>query len=238
LHDHRPLDRVRADRRLRQVARRVRHLRAADRPGSAEVLRVRRGLHAECSVREPGERGQTARLPGPAGDPEGAAEPRGDRGRGGARPEDASDGGAVGGVPQGARVLHHPGPGLPQEGGRSVLHRAERHPPGLDQPGAGREADAGDRVGLGQGMSVALQARVRAPGRRRRPGGGLTPWLFALPALLVYVIFLVYPALSSLWFSFTDWDGLSPDYTVVGLENYRALAADPVVATALRNNVL
>ena len=41
--------------------------------------------------------------------------------------------------------------------------------------------------------------------RRRRPKyGGIHAWLFALPALAVYVIFLVYPALTSLWFSFTD----------------------------------
>ena len=52
--------------------------------------------------------------------------------------------------------------------------------------------------------------------RRRRKYGGLNAWLFALPALAVYLIFLVYPALSSLWFSFTDWDGLSATYNVVG----------------------
>ncbi|MFD0476180.1 hypothetical protein ACFQ0B_54155 [Nonomuraea thailandensis] len=45
------------------------------------------------------------------------------------------------------------------------------------------------------------------------PKGRWRPWLFALPALAVYTAFLVYPALSSLWFSFTDWDGLSPPTT-------------------------
>jgi raffinose/stachyose/melibiose transport system permease protein len=59
--------------------------------------------------------------------------------------------------------------------------------------------------------------------RRRKKYGGLNAWLFALPALAVYVIFLVYPAFTSLWFSFTDWDGLSPTYNVVGLENYLAI---------------
>jgi ABC-type sugar transport system permease subunit len=68
--------------------------------------------------------------------------------------------------------------------------------------------------------------------------GGLTPWLFALPALLVYIAFLVYPAFSSLYFSLTDWDGLSPDYHVVGLDNYRALADDPVVLQAAVNNLI
>ena len=50
--------------------------------------------------------------------------------------------------------------------------------------------------------------------RRRRKYGGINAWLFALPALAVYLIFLVYPALTSLWFSFTDWDGLSPSQSV------------------------
>ncbi|MEV0718473.1 sugar ABC transporter permease [Asanoa sp. NPDC050611] len=72
----------------------------------------------------------------------------------------------------------------------------------------------------------------------RRGRGGFTPWLFALPALLVYIAFLVYPAFSSLFFSFTDWDGLSPGYEVVGLDNYRAMLSDDVVVKAALNNLI
>lgn len=74
--------------------------------------------------------------------------------------------------------------------------------------------------------------------RRKRKHGGLTPWLFALPALAVYTVFLVYPAFTSLYFSLTDWDGLSPSYHVVGLENYRNMIDDPVVVKAAINNVI
>ena len=63
-------------------------------------------------------------------------------------------------------------------------------------------------------------------------------WVFAAPALLVYVVFLVYPALSSLWFSFTDWDGLSATYNVVGLKNYTSMPSDPVVVQAAVNNLI
>lgn len=84
-------------------------------------------------------------------------------------------------------------------------------------------------------MAVAAPA---IPLRRRRNHGGLTPWLFALPALGLYGVFLVYPAASSLWLSLTDWDGLSPDKSFVGLDNYVAIAKDPVVATAARNNLI
>lgn len=74
--------------------------------------------------------------------------------------------------------------------------------------------------------------------RSRRKHGGLSPWLFALPALAVYVVFLVYPSITSLFFSFTDWDGLSPSYNIVGLENYSKMAQDPVILTALKNNFI
>jgi raffinose/stachyose/melibiose transport system permease protein len=74
--------------------------------------------------------------------------------------------------------------------------------------------------------------------RRPRKGGGLTPWLFALPALAVYLVFLVYPALSSVFFSLTDWDGLSATYNIVGLQNYLAMLSDPVVAQAVINNII
>src|SRR5690348_1786142 len=90
-------------------------------------------------------------------------------------------------------------------------------------------------------MATSAATLAVAPARatrRRRKHGGLTPWLFALPALAVYTVFLVYPAFTSLYFSLTDWDGLSPNYHVVGLENYRNMIDDPVVIRAAINNVI
>jgi raffinose/stachyose/melibiose transport system permease protein len=74
--------------------------------------------------------------------------------------------------------------------------------------------------------------------RAKRKHGGLIAWTFALPALLVYFVFLVYPAGSSLWFSVTDWDGLSPTYNFVGAQNYVDMVKDPVVAQAVVNNLI
>ena len=87
---------------------------------------------------------------------------------------------------------------------------------------------------------VATPERTAAPepAARRRRGGGLSPWLFALPALVVYVVFLVYPAVSSLFFSLTDWDGLSPTYNFVWFDNYAAMTKDPVVIQAAKNNLI
>ncbi|MBU2668060.1 sugar ABC transporter permease [Actinoplanes bogorensis] len=66
----------------------------------------------------------------------------------------------------------------------------------------------------------------------------MVAWGFAAPALLVYLGFLVYPALNSLWFSFTDWDGLSASYNIVGVDNYTSMVDDPVVAQAALNNLI
>jgi raffinose/stachyose/melibiose transport system permease protein len=87
--------------------------------------------------------------------------------------------------------------------------------------------------------TLTAEAAVSSPPRRgRRRHGGLSPWLFALPALAVYVVFLVYPSITSLFFSLTDWDGLSPSYNIIGLQNYVDMASDPVIWTALKNNAI
>jgi raffinose/stachyose/melibiose transport system permease protein len=87
-------------------------------------------------------------------------------------------------------------------------------------------------------VAASAQASTARPARRNSRRGGLTPWAFALPALVIYVVFLVYPAMQSLFFSFTDWDGLGPTYNIVGAENYVSMLDDPVVLQAMVNNVI
>ena len=66
-----------------------------------------------------------------------------------------------------------------------------------------------------------------------------TPWLFLLPALTVYSVFLLYPMLASLGISLTDWDGISSRFRFVGLANYRhILLDDPQSRLALGNNLI
>ncbi|SDN64492.1 carbohydrate ABC transporter permease [Allokutzneria albata] len=50
-------------------------------------------------------------------------------------------------------------------------------------------------------------------------------YLYILPALLVYGLFLLFPLLHSGWISLFSWDGLTLG-TFVGLDNYAALARD------------
>lgn len=63
-----------------------------------------------------------------------------------------------------------------------------------------------------------------------------TAWLLLLPAAVLLAAFTHYPALSTLWHSlYTTPRGSRPAH-FIGLDNYRALADDPVFWQALTNN--
>jgi raffinose/stachyose/melibiose transport system permease protein len=69
---------------------------------------------------------------------------------------------------------------------------------------------------------------------------GQRPWtayLYILPGLLIYVVFVLWPVVDTLRFSFYDWDGFSAP-VFAGLDNYGRLLQDAVLHTALRNNFL
>jgi raffinose/stachyose/melibiose transport system permease protein len=51
-------------------------------------------------------------------------------------------------------------------------------------------------------------------------------WLFVLPALLMYALFVLLPLLLSIQYSFFRWDGIGP-MTWVGLNNYKTVLEDP-----------
>ena len=61
---------------------------------------------------------------------------------------------------------------------------------------------------------------------------GLAP--IALLAMALYVAFLLYPILQSIFTSFTDRNPLKPDSSFVGLDNYIALFSDARLMTSLR----
>ncbi len=71
----------------------------------------------------------------------------------------------------------------------------------------------------------------------------LTPWLFLIPGMVMFAVYVVWPILSSFWISFYDWNGLrAPDGTTtaewVGLGNYSELWGDDAFVTSLKNNVI
>jgi raffinose/stachyose/melibiose transport system permease protein len=78
-----------------------------------------------------------------------------------------------------------------------------------------------------------LAARHRR-GRRR----ALTIAGFILPALIVYVLFVLYPIAQAAYYSAFDWNGLGPLDNFVGVDNYRRLLSDTVFRKALQHNLI
>jgi putative chitobiose transport system permease protein len=64
-----------------------------------------------------------------------------------------------------------------------------------------------------------------------------TPYLFLGPALILIGIFVLYPILSVVYYSFTDYDIVRPPVWV-GLDNYERLLGDPTFWKALTNSVI
>lgn len=62
-------------------------------------------------------------------------------------------------------------------------------------------------------------------------------WLL-FPALGIYVVFMFYPMLFSLFLSFYHWDGLSPSRKFVSFQNYISFFSDPASLLALKNNLV
>ena len=62
------------------------------------------------------------------------------------------------------------------------------------------------------------------------------PWLFLMPGIFLFTVYVLWPIMSSISISLYQWDGLSPA-TYVGLENYIELMDDEEFYTALWNNV-
>jgi raffinose/stachyose/melibiose transport system permease protein len=66
----------------------------------------------------------------------------------------------------------------------------------------------------------------------------LTGYVFAAPAILVLATFLLYPIGYSVWLSFHEWSGYTPEWGgFVGLANYAALVRDEVFWKATANSI-
>jgi len=61
---------------------------------------------------------------------------------------------------------------------------------------------------------------------------------FIAPAFILYTLFIIVPAFSSVYYSFTSWDGISPVVKFVGLANYREIFTSARFGNALRNTVI
>lgn len=67
--------------------------------------------------------------------------------------------------------------------------------------------------------------------------GYLQKLIFILPALFLIGLFIGYPFIASIYYSFTDWDGVSTA-NFIGLKNYVDLFKDTSFLSALKNTAL
>jgi raffinose/stachyose/melibiose transport system permease protein len=72
----------------------------------------------------------------------------------------------------------------------------------------------------------------------RLPAKWLTIGLFLLPALVLYLVFVIIPILQAAHFSLYKWNGLGPLEDFIGLKNYQVALASDVFWQAVGNNVL
>lgn len=80
--------------------------------------------------------------------------------------------------------------------------------------------------------------RLRKSSRRqKRRKQNLQGWLFIAPIMLGIAAFQGAPIVVAILASFSDWDGLTPP-NFEGMNNYVALAHDPIFWVTLRNTVL
>ena len=85
-------------------------------------------------------------------------------------------------------------------------------------------------------MSTATTSTRSAPRRRRKDDTKLA-LLFIAPATVGLLVFLVWPLLTGLYYSFTEYTTLTPPQWI-GLENYQRLIADPIFWKSLKVTVL
>jgi raffinose/stachyose/melibiose transport system permease protein len=89
--------------------------------------------------------------------------------------------------------------------------------------------------------SDAPEAPTRPPRPAERPTARLRttpPWWFALPAFALFAFVVLIPSVRGVYYAFTDWDGLDPNFSFVGLGNFADVADDPDARQAIGNTLL
>jgi raffinose/stachyose/melibiose transport system permease protein len=79
---------------------------------------------------------------------------------------------------------------------------------------------------------LKLQRKTGVP---RRFLDSLLIFLFLSPALILFLIFVIYPIFRSVYFSLFDWNGMGPAVDFIGLKNFIDILADAVFQKAVKN---
>lgn len=66
----------------------------------------------------------------------------------------------------------------------------------------------------------------------------LQEFVVVVPALAFYLLFVIYPLFGGIFYSMTDWNGISSSFSFVGIQNYLTLLKDDYVLEPLRNTFI
>ena len=80
------------------------------------------------------------------------------------------------------------------------------------------------------------QSPAKVPRRSKRRAAAL--WWFIVPAAAFYTFAVLVPSVQGSLFAFTNWDGISPTKTWVGLKEFESIFSDPDAVTAVRNTII
>jgi raffinose/stachyose/melibiose transport system permease protein len=69
----------------------------------------------------------------------------------------------------------------------------------------------------------------------RRVQDHLTIFLFLLPSVVLFLLFIIYPIFRAVYFSLFNWNGLGPATDFVGLNNFKQILTDQVFMKAIAN---
>ena len=87
-----------------------------------------------------------------------------------------------------------------------------------------------------EGVGTARAGRLRL--HRHVLQRYVVAYLFILPVLLLYIVFVLRPTLQTFWLAFYEWNGISIDREWVGLANFQRLFVDPIFWQALQHSLV
>jgi len=89
---------------------------------------------------------------------------------------------------------------------------------------------------------VTLEARTLVPRDSAVPGKRRAlrraPFYFVIPAAALYAFVVLWPSIQGVGFAFTDWNGLDPHKTFVGLKEFTKVFQDAQALSALGHSLL
>ena len=71
----------------------------------------------------------------------------------------------------------------------------------------------------------------------KRNQRSLAPFLFLMPGIFMFLVYVIIPIFQSISISFYEWDGLG-EAKYIGLDNYFELIDDEAFYTSLKNNII